>query len=413
LTEVTTVNTPTLAAAQQPKNSGLAIANITDGFSGAAPDRGAVIEGRPSVFYGDRSLVPSYISSLTDFQSIQMNGALAPVNGTTSMQSVTPAEWLSSDPGTIDLDGVVGAWSGGGKGIGTKLIVHGGGHNDSANNGAYIFDYAGTTKPQGWVTPLDVSAVSAVQQGGVYSDGASCSTHTYDGLVYVPFNNSMYKFYGAPWSTNGGFTNDSWRYDLSSASWSQPPDGPVSAGGEPTCCYDAVSNKILLAIPNQLGAAFYRVAANTWSSVKGLSSGGSDCAMTYDPTRGRAIVVNSSIRRLYTIDWSAETVSDGTFSPSGSTAILNSSALSAFYDLLLDCYWLFGGDGSSPGYASVYRMNASTFAITQHALSQTIPKQASNYLGSYGRFIFMDSWRAIGFLAQNNAAPWVIKLPNS
>jgi hypothetical protein len=31
------------------------IPNITDGFSGAAPDRGAVIAGRPVVAYGDRN----------------------------------------------------------------------------------------------------------------------------------------------------------------------------------------------------------------------------------------------------------------------------------------------------------------------------------------------------------------------
>jgi hypothetical protein len=46
---------PALKAGETPKNSGVVIPNITDGFSGGAPDRGAVIGGRPPVVYGDRT----------------------------------------------------------------------------------------------------------------------------------------------------------------------------------------------------------------------------------------------------------------------------------------------------------------------------------------------------------------------
>jgi hypothetical protein len=55
LTEVTATYTPVLAAGSSPKNSGVPIPNITDGFSGAAPDRGAIIGGRAVPTYGDRS----------------------------------------------------------------------------------------------------------------------------------------------------------------------------------------------------------------------------------------------------------------------------------------------------------------------------------------------------------------------
>ena len=46
---------PTLANGMAPKNSGIAIANITDGYSGSAPDRGAIIAGRPVVAFGDKA----------------------------------------------------------------------------------------------------------------------------------------------------------------------------------------------------------------------------------------------------------------------------------------------------------------------------------------------------------------------
>jgi hypothetical protein len=54
-TEVTGIFTPALAAGTAPKNSGTVIPNVTDGYSGNAPDRGAVIGGRAIPQYGDRS----------------------------------------------------------------------------------------------------------------------------------------------------------------------------------------------------------------------------------------------------------------------------------------------------------------------------------------------------------------------
>lgn len=52
LTEITTLQLPTLAAGSTPKNAGVAIPNITDGYSGAAPDMGAVIAGRSLPVFG-------------------------------------------------------------------------------------------------------------------------------------------------------------------------------------------------------------------------------------------------------------------------------------------------------------------------------------------------------------------------
>jgi hypothetical protein len=55
LQEVTDKFVPALSAGSSPKNSGVQIPNVTDGFTGAAPDRGAIVSGRAPVFYGDRS----------------------------------------------------------------------------------------------------------------------------------------------------------------------------------------------------------------------------------------------------------------------------------------------------------------------------------------------------------------------
>ncbi|MEM6994678.1 MAG: right-handed parallel beta-helix repeat-containing protein, partial [Myxococcota bacterium] len=52
LTEVTSLFVPTLADGSVAQGGGVAIDNVTDGFSGAAPDIGAVIAGRPLPEWG-------------------------------------------------------------------------------------------------------------------------------------------------------------------------------------------------------------------------------------------------------------------------------------------------------------------------------------------------------------------------
>lgn len=59
LNRVTQASTPILRSGTAPRGTGVAIANITDGFSGAAPDRGAIISGRGVPIYGDRSAITS------------------------------------------------------------------------------------------------------------------------------------------------------------------------------------------------------------------------------------------------------------------------------------------------------------------------------------------------------------------
>jgi len=52
LTEVSTADVPSLAADTGAKNAGTEVPNVTDGYAGAAPDMGAIIEGRPVPAYG-------------------------------------------------------------------------------------------------------------------------------------------------------------------------------------------------------------------------------------------------------------------------------------------------------------------------------------------------------------------------
>ena len=56
LTQITQRYVPTLSDGTAPRGKGVVIPGITDGFSGAAPDMGAVISGRPVPTWGDRTI---------------------------------------------------------------------------------------------------------------------------------------------------------------------------------------------------------------------------------------------------------------------------------------------------------------------------------------------------------------------
>jgi hypothetical protein len=55
LTQITRLYVPTLSDGAAPRGKGVPIPGVTDGFSGSAPDIGALISGRPIPTWGDRS----------------------------------------------------------------------------------------------------------------------------------------------------------------------------------------------------------------------------------------------------------------------------------------------------------------------------------------------------------------------
>ena len=63
LTKITTIYTPSLSDGSGPRSAGIAIPTITDDFSGAAPDIGAIITGRTNPTWGDRTTTAAAATS--------------------------------------------------------------------------------------------------------------------------------------------------------------------------------------------------------------------------------------------------------------------------------------------------------------------------------------------------------------
>ncbi len=360
------------------------------------------------------SQTPEYISSMADFEVRALAGNFQPTNGKETMESVTPNEWLANDPGIVDLAGTIVAWSGGPKAsAGTKLFVHGGGHNDSANNGLYAFDFAGSAAPTGWLLE-DISAVSAVRAATSYNDGKPASVHTYDGAVYAQHNNHIYRFGGAIWSPSGGFTKSAWKYNIASGAWTALPDFPGTMNTV-SSIYDPESRKIIVGAGGRNEVAFFRTDQDTWSSLKSTNGNfwGGDVSGAYDPTRGRGVLIGNGESRLVTINWSRETVDVSSLSASGATEILSTDGPSAVYDPFRDSYWIFGGEEGSPGFGNIYEMDAESLTIQRRSLSGASIQVLNSMQGSYGRYLLMPEWRAMGIVASHESPAYVIKLPTA
>ena len=167
---------PMLKVTETAKNAGVAIANITDGYSGAAPDIGAVIAGRALASWG----VPTDPQALLDVRAMSPNTWY-------EIQGSSPSANLPDTipPQRIEQQNLIEAWCGGALGN-QRFFVHGGGHLDYSGNEAPYFNLA----TMAWVWPADPDYEPAIIDGnpanpsqlGEFSNGRPISFHTYHSL---------------------------------------------------------------------------------------------------------------------------------------------------------------------------------------------------------------------------------------
>jgi len=409
--------------------------NVYEAFTGAAPAIGCVVAGLTNPAIGDTSLVPTYIAGMAAYDVRQLTGSYAPTSGNEAITDVTPAEWLDETTtlGYGDLRNVIEAWCGGCAEPGGNLFaVHGGGHNDSGNNGMYLYDVRESGgRPVGWQSPLDISDAADVAAGtsDTYTDGYPRAMHTYNGMVYAPDRDLYFRCGGVHYNGSGGFANGFWQYDPNAAigsRWTQLTDYPGNvAGAEPAAFYDQTTGKII-AFHHQYDGAIYDIDAGTWSSVISITAvSGFDAAMGYDPTRNRVCGIGSpsGTSRLWDYNLSTDAQSaSSAITWTGDTEILDAASPAILYDELLDRFWLFGGDDTTL-YDGIYYFDAADLDSPTNVAITRVTFNSSGDLaptgfesevqGTYNRYLWRPDWRAIFTVHRVDEAPWVIRLPNS
>ena len=84
------------------------------------------------------------------------------------------------------------------------------------------------------------------------------------------------------------------------------------------------------------------------------------------------------------------------------------SGASIAWDQTRGHYWCWGGDGQN---STIYEINPTTFAATAHTLGTALSPESGDH-GHFGRFVFMDAWRAIGLVSDRNDPAIIIRLPS-
>jgi hypothetical protein len=247
------------------------------------------------------------------------------------------------------------------------------------------------------------------------ADGTAITTHTYDGM-WTDKNGIVWRFGGAPDNQSGGFYAEYYSLDPVSGIWTHyGPAGGSKFRGISLSAYHHRSNKALIATQGESVVRFIRCDDGTVSNDISISaqvtSSLVDPVFALNDTTGDVLVFGNGSRKRIEVDWDAETVILDSFAPSGTTSILDRSAVGAWYDADVDVFWIFGGNIDTS--TSIYRMDASTFAITEHALSQQISH--FDNAGTYNRGLFLQFgvWRGLAIVTNYLEAPYVIKLPEA
>ena len=359
--------------------------------------------------------------------------AYGPTNGFTSLHDTLPAEWRGGNNSAINGEAaILTAWSGGRSDVaGKRLFVHGGGHSDSGNNGLYIYDFNGSTKPTGWtIAPNSLSALNQVVFNNIYGDNRPNSVHTYDQMHYDPALNRLYRFGGTTWSQNGG-SDFAYYYDLNANKWSCDLSGSkfgtsyVSSKLGGTVIGKADGTKLLWMdgdYPD--GGMFYTsdgTATATELNFHRNSNGSGMVAVNIGGDNWLTLSTEGGAAYVYThvINWAGYSVASTQRTHPSQAAYIygnQSSAGSLVYDVALNCVWIFGlTRHCTTGTLStqILKLSLADYSVTAYTMTgdPILISPAASSAGSYNRHIWFPQWRVIGTVQSHNAPMSIIKLP--
>ncbi len=386
-TEYTAIPDATLSASG-PQNDGVSIPGITDGFSGAAPDIGAVIAGRVKPSYG---AVPAWVSNLATF---------------------TWTSFANTDPSTIGGGGCT-AFSGAAYDTSRKqFIFFGGGHGDSDVNGVYAVRI-GLDTPDRVV--LKSNSTSRIDNP-YYADGTPTSRHSYGSNIYHPGADRLITpICAAAWGVANIYPNMD-GFSLASNTWdtagtwpSQPSTNGDSTGS--SSCVDTSGN-IYMSLTNGSGDRIMK-----WTPTGGTYSPGSwstwvtttfasvwfdkENALAYDPTRNRLIYFGVS---GFALRWDLSTGTETGITWSGANA---SSAYGiktvSEYCADRDSFFITPTPTAGSG-AAIYEVDAGTFDVTAVSMSGSAPVRGASpdATSAYNRF-HLDNTLGIALLHNSHS----------
>jgi hypothetical protein len=327
----------------------------------------------------------------------------------TRLQSVCPANNFNGIP--YDFANLcryaVTAWNGAVADTKrNRMIIWGGGHEDYSGNEVYALNLGSGTPTMTRLTdPTDFTSNPSCSDINVV-DGSPVSRHTYSGLAYVPTQDKMYAFGGAP-APCAGWSKRTYMLDLSQAKPKWTAMDPVGGfdlnsvywSGSSVCEYDPNTQSVICAGGGSL-ALRYDPATNTYTK---LSSTHIPYAATgaIDPKRKLFIFMGAEYStagpHVYAMDLSSGSsyvAQDWTSQVTGCAGLASASYPGLTYDSALDKIVGWPNAGNT-----VYLFDPDKKTCT----TQTFPNGPANTLdsvtGTFGRFRYFPGLNKYGLVS--------------
>jgi hypothetical protein len=214
----------------------------------------------------------------------------------TVMRDVFPSESGHPAWGTIGPRGVIAAW--GGAAFDQKrhvLIVTGGGHSDYGGNEVYEF----SLDTRRWVRTTEPSKMEKGTRPGEYvvvDSEAPVASHTYDGLVFLPKQDKMFKFGGSFYGNGSPYDYHAYLYDPAGKIWKRGSAAPTYVL-QVNSDFDPVTGHVV--IGTGTGLMTYDPAADIWKSYPQLDPSIAAAAGVIDPERRIFVQSKSSTKEIY------------------------------------------------------------------------------------------------------------------
>jgi hypothetical protein len=287
-----------------------------------------------------------------------------------------------------------------------RLIIWGGGHTDYSGNEVYSLNL-GTPSPTltRLTDPSDFTKNGAGCPDTNVVDGTPVSRHTYGGLVYLPVQDKMFSYGGAPAPCGGPWSTRTYTLDLSQTvpTWhAMDPVNGYNIGYQqisPTCGYDPNTQTVICTTTG----IFFRydpatntntqLSTNQWTPY--AASGVIDpkrklfifMGTDYESTTPHVMAVDLSSSSSFALqDWSSQVT--------GCDALASANYPGLAYDSVLDRIVGWPNAGNT-----IYLFDTDKRTCTP----QTFPNGPTNTLasttGTFGRFQYFPGLNAYGVVS--------------
>jgi hypothetical protein len=180
----------------------------------------------------------------------------------TKLEGVFPNHFGHPAWGVIGPRAVTDAWSGGVFDVKRRMLVlTGGGHGDYGGNEVYEFDFSHYK----WRRVTEPSKLEDLGDGKyrAVDPEAPVSSHTYDGLVYLPALDAMFKFGGSFYKVGTAYDKRAYLFDLGSKIWKRGAEAPIAVV-EVVSDYDPAQERVLVGTGQ--GLMFYDPRKDIWKA---------------------------------------------------------------------------------------------------------------------------------------------------